>query len=238
MSIITSTSDTSAPNTHGVFTDSRKTTSYSLPNFCDQMTFISKVVISAMPGLHNFRFKTRNFKENTRSEQYLEFSVEKRRSVTMWLSSFSMLLLFSLVVGNYIFKLFLPGHEIIQNHTSFFFSVLVVILFLTMYYEIVSETLLVAVPLGVQFITSYNFGQRNIMFLPWNSIRDVLIVEVITGQRVLFYLALIIESSNEESKLLMLFQNTKPRLSYLEEIYTPVQKLIETNRRKKLECSD
>ncbi|KAL1139181.1 hypothetical protein AAG570_009240 [Ranatra chinensis] len=52
-----------------------------------------------------------------------------------------------------------------------------------------SETLLMTVPVGLQLTTTYVLGQESILFIPWDCLEDIIIIEVITGQQVLYYLA-------------------------------------------------
>lgn len=80
------------------------------------------------------------------------------------------------------------------------------------------ETLHVIAPIGVQFITTYAIGQESVLFVPWHSINNFVIVEMIVGQQIFFYLGLQ-NKTNNNNGLVILFQNTRPRLSYLEEIY-------------------
>lgn len=80
------------------------------------------------------------------------------------------------------------------------------------------ETLYVIAPVGVQFITTYVIGQESVLFVPWHSIKNFVIVEMIVGQQIFFYLGLQ-NRTNNNNGLVILFQNTRPRLSYLEEIY-------------------
>lgn len=80
------------------------------------------------------------------------------------------------------------------------------------------ETLHVIAPIGVQFITTYVNGQESVLFVPWYSIKNFVIVEMIVGQQIFFYLGLQNKTNNNKG-LVILFQNTRPSISFLEDIY-------------------
>lgn len=105
---------------------------------------------------------------------------------------------------------------------QWFLSVILVLLLILIVAKILlfvkKETLYVIAPVGVQFITTYVVGQESVLFVPWHSIKSFVIVEMIVGQQIFFYLGLQ-NKTNDDNGLVILFQNTRPRLSYLEEIY-------------------
>lgn len=120
-------------------------------------------------------------------------------------------------------------------HSRYVWTLLVllcitVLLILRLLLRVQQETLLVIVPVGIQFTTTFLTGRKSVIFIPWHVIKDFLILDIITGQRVLFYLAVLIikteknVSTNEE--LLVLFQHTKPRLPCLENMYRNLQRLL------------
>lgn len=102
--------------------------------------------------------------------------------------------------------------------------VLSVILFLTFcflaktLFAVVKETLHVITPIGVQFTSTSFIGKESVLFIPWHSVKDFVIVEVIVGQQICFYLAIQTLTNNNEG-LIILFKNTRPRLLSLEEMY-------------------
>ncbi|XP_050525226.1 phosphatidylinositol N-acetylglucosaminyltransferase subunit H-like [Daktulosphaira vitifoliae] len=91
-----------------------------------------------------------------------------------------------------------------------------------------SESLLITAPIGLQLTTTYVTGRQMVLSLPWNCIKDILIVDLIHRQQVLFYLAV----QTSQNGLIILFQKSKPRLHILEIIYRDTHKLIENNRKK------
>lgn len=93
------------------------------------------------------------------------------------------------------------------------------------------ESLLVTVPLCLQYTKTSRNGSRRVNYIPWCDIKDFVIIEVITGQKVLFYLALLLNDGNTKSNQhLILFKETMPRLHHLEIIYKEAQSLIDKYR--------
>ncbi|CAG4953518.1 unnamed protein product [Parnassius apollo] len=110
-----------------------------------------------------------------------------------------------------------------------------------MNYNVQSETILVIPNVGIQNSIKYVFGQEDI-FVPWSSVDDVIINEVIKLNRVLYYLTLLVKTgttqANQESegiKLIPLFKYTKPRLVMLETIYSELQTLLMAAQREGFE---
>lgn len=115
---------------------------------------------------------------------------------------------------------------------SFILVCITVILVIRLLFRVQQEKLLVIVPIGIQFTTIFLTGRKSVIFIPWHIIKDFLILDIITGQRVLFYLGVLMirseknVSTNEE--LLVLFQHTTPRLPCLENMYKNLQRLLRT----------
>ncbi|CAB3246021.1 unnamed protein product [Arctia plantaginis] len=98
-------------------------------------------------------------------------------------------------------------------------------------HSVQSESLLVIPTVGIQSSIKYVCGKED-NFVPWSSIDDVIINEVIKLNRVLYYLTLLVKQHNqgatdsEAVKLIPLFKFTKPRLLMLERIYSELQSLL------------
>lgn len=107
------------------------------------------------------------------------------------------------------------------------FTVLIVFM-LTLWFsfKVRNESLLLTAPIGLQLTTTYITGHQRVFTLPWQSISDVLIVDVIHTQKILYYLAI----KTTQNGLVTLFQKSAPRLHFLEIIYKDVYKLLENNR--------
>ncbi|CAK1583562.1 unnamed protein product [Parnassius mnemosyne] len=119
--------------------------------------------------------------------------------------------------------------------------VLSFLIFFWITHSVQSETILVIPTVGIQNSVTYVLGQEDI-FVPWSSIEDVIINEVIKLNRVLYYLTLLVKTgttqANQESegiKLIPLFKYTKPRLVMLETIYSELQTLLMAAQREGLE---
>ncbi|KAG8259175.1 hypothetical protein J6590_017354 [Homalodisca vitripennis] len=119
---------------------------------------------------------------------------------------------FMLVLGCQFFDLKL-GFYVICFSTVALLSLLVKILMCVQ-----KETLHVIAPVGVQFITTYLIGKESVLFVPWHSLKNFVIVEMIVGQKIFFYLGLQ-NRMNSNNGLVILFQKTRPRLMHLEEMY-------------------
>lgn len=79
------------------------------------------------------------------------------------------------------------------------------------------------------------FGLSSCQFIPWDSVVDVFINEVIKGQKVLYYLTIIVKESFSEKdsiKLIPLFQELIPERRCLEYMYERLSGLIGSNKGK------
>ncbi|XP_028176216.1 phosphatidylinositol N-acetylglucosaminyltransferase subunit H-like [Ostrinia nubilalis] len=109
--------------------------------------------------------------------------------------------------------------------------IIVVLSFLVFFWithSVQSEILLVIPTVGIQSSVKYVYGRED-HFVPWSSVDDVIINEVIKMNRVLYFLTVLVKTSNQESeslKLMPLFKYTKPRLAMLEIIYSELQRLL------------
>ncbi|XP_068619255.1 phosphatidylinositol N-acetylglucosaminyltransferase subunit H-like [Battus philenor] len=118
------------------------------------------------------------------------------------------------------------------------FIVLSFLVFFWITHSVQSESVVVIPTVGIQNSIKYVFGREDI-FVAWANIDDVIIHEVIKLNRVLYFLTLLVKNSASQSsqesdgiKLIPLFKYTKPRLVMLEAIYTELQSLLMTARRR------
>lgn len=109
---------------------------------------------------------------------------------------------------------------------TFYIAIILFMLSLWFSFKVHNESLLLITPIGLQLTTTYITGHQKVFSLPWQSIADVLIVDVIHTQKVLYYLAI----KTPQNGLVTLFQKSAPRLHFLEIIYKDIYKLLESNR--------
>jgi len=107
-----------------------------------------------------------------------------------------------------------------------FIVIILIMIVLWFSFKVHNESLLITAPIGLQLTTTYITGHQRVFSLPWQSINDILIVDVIHIQKVLYYLAI----KTPQNGLVILFQKSAPRLHFLEIIYKDVYKLLENNR--------
>ncbi|XP_053613263.1 phosphatidylinositol N-acetylglucosaminyltransferase subunit H-like [Plodia interpunctella] len=118
---------------------------------------------------------------------------------------------------------------------SVIFIVLSFLLFFWVTHSVQSESLLVIPTVGIQSSVKYVYGRED-NFIPWSSVDDVVINEVIKLHRVLYYLTVLVKPNTQNSehsepiKLIPLFKYTKPRLVMLEVIYSELQALLTETR--------
>lgn len=92
------------------------------------------------------------------------------------------------------------------------------------------DTLLVVESVGVQISSKKIFsGFNSSQFLPWTTVEDVFVNEVITGQRVLYFLTFVVKefvNGEERTRLVPLFRELKPSRECLEYMYRVLASLI------------
>ena len=79
------------------------------------------------------------------------------------------------------------------------------------------------------------YGLSSCEFVPWDTVVDIFINEVITGQRVLYYLTLIVKDSfggKDSIKLIPLFRDLIPERKCLEYMYERLSGLIGSSKEK------
>lgn len=149
----------------------------------------------------------------------IEYCVEKREKCS---NTELLVIAISLAIAVY---LYLISASVMCLEMVFIFFVLFVLI-LRFSFKIHNESLLITAPIGLQMTTTYITGHQSVFTLPWQSITDILIVDGIQTQKVLYYLAI----KTPQNRLVTLFQNSAPRLHFLEIIYKDVYKLLENSR--------
>ncbi|CAL7949995.1 unnamed protein product [Xylocopa violacea] len=93
----------------------------------------------------------------------------------------------------------------------------------------------------VEFVGIYTeakrvfYGLSSSEFIPWYTVVDIFINEVITGQKVLYYLTIVVRESldgKDSVKLIPLFQNLTPERKCLEYMYEKLAGLIAPRKTK------
>lgn len=149
----------------------------------------------------------------------IEYCIEKREQFS---NIECLIIILSLLIALYSSTI---STTIICLKTEFIILVLFVLI-LRICSKVQNESLLIIAPIGLQLTITYITGHQNVFSLPWESIADVLIVDVIHTQKVLYYLAI----KTSQNGLVTLFQRSAPRLHFLEIIYRDVYKLLEKNK--------
>lgn len=121
----------------------------------------------------------------------------------------------------------------------FLISTLSLILYFKNYLTSTNKDILLIVPsIGIHITVEKRFSGFNLYtFLPWDTVEDLFINEVITRQRVLYYLTFIVKESvngRNQIKLVPLFENLLPERKCLEYIYTKLANLVGSSNRRNL----
>ncbi|XP_060869433.1 phosphatidylinositol N-acetylglucosaminyltransferase subunit H-like [Metopolophium dirhodum] len=151
----------------------------------------------------------------------IEYCVEKREKCSY---TECVIIAMSLLIAAYSY---LVNSTVLCSKTVFIIAIIVLFIFGVRFsFKVCNESLLITAPIGLQLTTTYITGHQKVFSLPWQSITDVLIVDVIHTQKVLYYLAI----KTPQNGIVTLFQKSSPRLHFLEIIYKDVYKLLENNR--------
>lgn len=142
--------------------------------------------------------------------------------------------IFFVVISSCIIQCVILNRDDSTNYSTYFlFSVLCLSLIYCLYYTVEKESLLIVVPLTLQMTTTYILGNQSTFSLPWSAIEDFMIMEVIMGQKVHYFLSLIL-SREVDGKCgdghIILFKNIRPPLKCLEVVYRDVQKILDNSR--------
>ena len=149
-------------------------------------------------------------------------------------------------------------HKDISLNVNVTILVVLATLFLWKAFNILTPFAVSAVTLALQiacFVTSVNrdtlvavesigiytegrrifYGSSSCEFVPWDTVVDVFINEVITGQKVLYYLTLVVKDSfggKDSIKLIPLFRDLIPERKCLEYMYERLSGLIGVSKEK------
>ncbi|KAM8831902.1 phosphatidylinositol N-acetylglucosaminyltransferase subunit H isoform 1-T1 [Spinachia spinachia] len=104
------------------------------------------------------------------------------------------------------------------------------------------ESLIVIRSLGIQMSSSYASGRETTTFIEMNKIKDIVINEAIhmvnkgtpasiVWHRIIYYLCVLLKDPSEPeavSRVVPLFQSSKPRLNCLVKVYKSCQEILST----------
>lgn len=113
-----------------------------------------------------------------------------------------------------------------------FFSITIFYFFYLLSSRVRKESAYLFVPVGLQLNASFLLGNKSHTFISWSSIQDFLIVEVISRQRIIYCLIVLVKNSDGISYV-TLFENTQPRLIILEKVYSRFQTILKKQREEK-----
>lgn len=131
--------------------------------------------------------------------------------------------------------LLLVGTFFLWNAFDIFVPLVISILILTLQFvsfitSVNKDTLTVVEFVGIYTEAKGTFyGLTSCEFIPWDTVEDIFINEVITGQRVLYYLTVIVRESYGEKdsiRLVPLFKDLVPERKCLEYMYERLIGLI------------
>lgn len=150
----------------------------------------------------------------------IEYCVEKREKCS---NTECFIIFLSLLIAMYSY---LSNSIVLCPKTISMITIYLIIFALRFSFKVSNESLLITAPIGLQLTTTYITGHQRVFSLPWESIIDVLIVDIIHTQKVLYYLAI----KTPQNGIVTLFQKSAPRLHFLEIIYKDIYRLLENNR--------
>jgi len=150
----------------------------------------------------------------------IEYCVEKREKCS---NTECFVIVLSLLIAVYSY---LSNSIALCPKTISIIAIVLFIFALQFSFKVSNESLLITAPIGLQLTTTYITGHQRVFSLPWENIIDVLIVDIIHTQKVLYYLAI----KTPQNGIVTLFQKSAPRLHFLEIIYKDVYRLLENNK--------
>ncbi|KAL0819727.1 hypothetical protein ABMA28_007778 [Loxostege sticticalis] len=160
-------------------------------------------------------------RNGTTNSRLFTISYKSQRNQSTWpKASLFLAVLFNILAIFYI-RISLTAFVVIITVLSF-------LIFFWITHSVQSESLLVIPTVGIQNSVKYVYGRED-NFVPWSSVDDVIINEVIKLNRVLYFLTILVKTNNQQNepvKLIPLFKYTKPRLAMLEIIYSELQRLL------------
>ncbi|XP_025201846.1 phosphatidylinositol N-acetylglucosaminyltransferase subunit H-like [Melanaphis sacchari] len=150
----------------------------------------------------------------------IEYCVEKRKKCS---NTEYFIIVMSILIAIYSY---LSNSIVICPKNIFIIAIFLIIFALWFSFKVSNESLLITAPIGLQLTTTYITGHQRVFSLPWESIIDVLIVDIIHTQKVLYFLAI----KTPQNGIVTLFQKSAPRIHFLEIIYKDVYRLLENNK--------
>ncbi|XP_071963124.1 uncharacterized protein [Antedon mediterranea] len=91
-------------------------------------------------------------------------------------------------------------------------------------FKVKNETIILIPSFGIQLERCYAFGRISTQFIPYDTVKDVVINEAISMYKVIYYLVILVKYSPvEDLSVIPLFTNCWPRLDTLCEIYNICQ---------------
>lgn len=91
------------------------------------------------------------------------------------------------------------------------------------------ESLLVIGSLGIQLSSSYASGRETTTFIEMSKIKDIVINEAIYMNQIIYYLCVLLKDPSDPSavsRVVPLFQSSKPRLKCLVQVYKSCQEIL------------
>ncbi|XP_022121299.2 phosphatidylinositol N-acetylglucosaminyltransferase subunit H isoform X1 [Pieris rapae] len=196
------------------------------------MTINKQIINSENVNGFNITLKVEKRNNYPTSQRYVISYKNKEQKSSLWSKkSLICAIIFNILAMSYI--------RISFTATSIIIIVMSFLIFFWVTHTVQSETLLVIPTVGIQTSVKYVVGRED-NYVSWDNIDDVIINEVIKFNRVLYFLTILVKSSNqaEQIKLMPLFKYTKPRLMMLEVIYSEIQSLLLDSRKETNEFRD
>ncbi|CAH4031849.1 unnamed protein product [Pieris brassicae] len=190
------------------------------------MTINKQIIDNENVNGFNITLKVEKRNINPTSQRYVISYKNKEQKSSLWSKkSLICAIIFNILAMSYI--------RISFTATSIIIIVMSFLIFFWVTHTVQTETLLVIPTVGIQTSVKYVVGRED-NYVSWNNIDDVIINEVIKFNRVLYFLTILVKSTNQadQIKLIPLFKYTKPRLMMLEVIYSEIQSLLIDSRKE------
>ncbi|XP_077443232.1 phosphatidylinositol N-acetylglucosaminyltransferase subunit H [Stigmatopora argus] len=126
-------------------------------------------------------------------------------------------------------------------YTVFFFTentavltgaILVTLLGMMLHIHLVKvdhESVLIIGSMGIQLSSSYASGRETSSFIEMSQVKDVVINEAIHMHQIIYYLCILLKDPSKPddvSRVVPLFQSSKPRLNCLMKVYKSCQEIL------------
>lgn len=176
-------------------------------------------------------FSTKNyFKSNGRSGPLCkEYTVTPKNTI-----QYKIALIFLFIICVIHHALFVDYDDLKSKYYIIcLFASCIVFLIVSLSCTIEKESLLLVVPLTLQMTTTYILGYESSYSIPWQTLGDFMIVEVIMGHQIHYFLSVVTDSASKdkrEADHVILFRNSRPPLKCLEMIYRDLQVIVDKSR--------